>query len=168
MRRAVSRFSRDTLGDSIPEILGPVDRERARRNVAILKRGATAIGDDDVEALMSLVSDDFELHPAIAGAFVGATVYRGKDGARRYVEDIKGVFRDLRLEPFSFSAWDDYLICRTRVFAYGTTSGAEIDLEATMIWRVRDGLAHWGATFFNREDALKAIGASEDKLELIE
>jgi hypothetical protein len=38
----------------------------------------------------------------------------------------------------------------------------------TFIWRVRDGQLVWGATFFSLAEALEAIGASEDELELIE
>jgi ketosteroid isomerase-like protein len=154
-----------------------MDRERAagrpsidavRRNVELLRRAAAAIGEDDLDAVVRLASDDFELHPAIAGAFVGATVYRGKDGGRRYLEDMKEVFTNFRFEPLSFSAWGDYLVCPSRVSGYGKASGASIDIEMTAIWRFTDGLIVWGATYFDRAEGLAAIGAREDELELIE
>jgi ketosteroid isomerase-like protein len=138
--------------------------EDVRRHVEILKRASAAIGEYNLEALLPLASDELELHPAIAAAFVGATIYRGKEGARRYLADIKEVFEDLRFEPLSFSAWGDYLVCPTKVLGHGRTSGADIDLVMTAIWRMREGLFVWGAAFFDRAEGLKAIGATEDEL----
>jgi ketosteroid isomerase-like protein len=142
--------------------------EVARRNVEILKRARAAFSSRDFDALLALISDDMELHPAIGGAFVGATTYTGKDGMRRYLEDIMGVIEDIQFETLSFSAWRDYLIVPNRISGHGTTSGIDIDTEMTFIWRVRDGQLVWGATFFSLAEALEAIGAGEDELELIE
>jgi len=141
--------------------------ETVRRHVEIIERGAAAIGDADLETVMSLVSDDFELHPAIAGAFVGATIYRGRDGARQYLLDIREVFEAFQFRPLAFSAWRDYIVCPSRVTGHGRASGAEIDLEMTAAWRFRDDEIVWGGTFFGLGDALEAIGAGEDELEPI-
>ena len=140
----------------------------ARRNVEILKRAAEATSSRDFDALLSLVSDDMELHPAIGGAFVGATTYSGKEGIRRYLEDLTEVIEDFRVEPVSFSAWRDYLVVPNWVRGHGTTSGIDVDTELTFIWRIKDDQLVWGATFFSRAEGLEAIGASENELELIE
>jgi ketosteroid isomerase-like protein len=140
----------------------------ARDNVGVLKRAREAFSMRDFDALLSLISDDMELHPAIGGAFVGATTYTGKEGLRQYWEDIMEVIADFRFEALSFSAWRDYLIVPNRISGHGTASGIEIDTEMTFIWRIRDGQLVWGATFFSREEGLEAIGASEDQLVLIE
>jgi ketosteroid isomerase-like protein len=142
--------------------------EVARRNVEILKRARAAFSRRDFDDLLPLISDDMELHPAIGGAFVGATTYTGKEGLRRYWEDIMEVIEDFQFEALSFSAWRDYLIVPNRISGRGATSGIDIDTEMTFIWRVRDGKLVWGATFFSREEGLEAIGASEGELELIE
>jgi ketosteroid isomerase-like protein len=142
--------------------------EVVRRHVEILKRGAAAIGEADVETMMSLVTDDFELHPAIAGAFVGPTTYRGKEGARRYLLDIREVFEEFQFTPLSFSAWRDYLVCPSRATGHGTASGVEIDLEMTAVWRVTNGQIVWGATFFTLAEGLEAIGARADELQPVE
>jgi ketosteroid isomerase-like protein len=142
--------------------------EVVRRHVEILKRGAAAIGEGDVMTMMALVTDDFELHPAIAGAFVGPTTYRGKVGARRYLLDIKEIFEEFQFVPLSFSSWRDYLVCPSRATGHGTASGAEIDLEMTAIWRVTNGRIVWGATFFTLAEGLDAIGVKADELEPVE
>jgi ketosteroid isomerase-like protein len=142
----------------------PSSAELTRRHVEIIKRGATAISESDVETLLSLVAEDFELHPAIAGAFVGATIYRGREGARRYLLDVKEVFEDFQFRPLSFSAWRDYLICPSTVTGSGRASGVEIDWNLTAIWRVRGDQVVWGATFFSLADGLAAIGAAPDEL----
>jgi ketosteroid isomerase-like protein len=139
-----------------------------RGHVELAKRGAAAFNARDFEALLSLIADDMELHPAIGGAFVGATTYRGKEGMRRYWEDIMEVIEDFRFEPLSYSAWRDYLIIPNRVAGHGKASGIDIDLEMTFIWRVKNGQLVWGATFFSLQDGLEAIGTSEDELDLIE
>jgi ketosteroid isomerase-like protein len=154
------RDGTDAVGVPPPELV--------REHVEILKRGAAAIGEGDLATMMSLVTDDFELHPAIAGAFVGPTTYRGKPGARRYVLDIKEVFEEFQFEPLSFSAWRDYLVCPSRVTGRGTASGVEIDMEVTAIWRVANGQIVWGATFFKLAEGLEAIGARADQLEPVE
>lgn len=90
----------------------------ARRHVEILKRARAAFHVRDFEALMPLFSEDMELHPAIGGAFVGVTTYRGRDGMRRYWEDIMEVIEDFQVEPLSYSSWRDYLIVPNRVSGY--------------------------------------------------
>jgi ketosteroid isomerase-like protein len=144
------------------------EMEVARRNVELAKRARDAFSRRAFDALLPLISDDMELHPAIGGAFSGATTYTGKDGMRRYWEDIMEVIEDFQFEALSFSAWHDYLIVPNRISGHGTTSGIEIDTEMTFIWRIRDGQLVWGATFFSRAEGLEVIGASEDELQLIE
>jgi SnoaL-like domain len=117
---------------------------------------------------MSLASEDFELHPAIAGAFVGAATYRGKEGARRYLLEIKEAFDEFQFRPLRFSAWRDYLICPSRVTGRGRASGVEIDLDMTAIWRFSGDHIAWGATFFTLAEGLDAIGARADELEPVE
>jgi ketosteroid isomerase-like protein len=117
---------------------------------------------------MAFIADDMELHPAVGGAFVGATTYRGKEGVRAYWEDIMEVIDEFQLEPLRYSAWRDYLIAPTRVTGHGAASGLDIELEMTFIWRLRDGQLVWGATFFSRAEGLETIGASEDEIEPIE
>ena len=140
----------------------------ARENVELLKRAREAFSRRDFDALLPLISDEMELHPAIGGAFVGATTYTGREGMRRYWEDIMEVIEDFQFEAVSFSVWRDYLIVPNRISGHGTTSGIDINAEMTFIWRIRDGQLVWGATFFSRGEGLEAIGASEDQLELIE
>ncbi|HVS29124.1 MAG TPA: nuclear transport factor 2 family protein, partial [Solirubrobacteraceae bacterium] len=134
----------------------------------ITKRARAAIDRRDFEALMPVISDDMELHPAIGGAFVGATTYSGKEGVRRYFEEILEVIEDFQIEPLGFSAWRDYLIVPNRISGHGTASGIDIATEMTFIWRLRDGQFVWGATFFSRAEGLEAIGATEEELELLE
>jgi ketosteroid isomerase-like protein len=144
------------------------EMEVARRNVELAKRARDAFSRRDFDVLLPLISDDMELHPAIGGAFVGATTYTGKEGLRRYWEDIMEVIEDFQFEALSYSAWRDYLIVPNRISGHGATSGIDIDTEMTFVWRVRDGQFVWGATFFSHAEGLAAIGASEDELQLIQ
>ncbi len=145
----------------------PIDApppEVVRRHVELIKRGAAAITQADLDTLLSLVSEDFELHPGIAGAFVGDTVYRGKRGARQYLLDIKEVFEKFKFRPLGFSAWRDYLICPSKVTGHGRASRVKIDFLMTAIWRFEADHVVWGGTYFSLNEGLEAIGASADEL----
>jgi hypothetical protein len=109
-----------------------------------------------------------ELNPAIGGALGGATTYHGKEGARRYWEDIMEVIEDFEIEPLGFGAWRDYLIVPNKITGHGLASRIHIDTEMTFIWRIRNGQIVWGATFFSRAEGLATIGAVEEEVELIE
>jgi hypothetical protein len=141
-----------------------VSPEEARSKVEVLERAAAAIREHDVTRLEQMISEDFKLHPAVAPAFGGATVYSGKEGVLRYFDDIVDVFDEFSFEPVEFSIWGDYLICPMRAVGQGKGSGVAIDEVMTGIWRVSGELVTWGATYFDRGEALASIGASEEEL----
>jgi ketosteroid isomerase-like protein len=143
------------------------DRQYAR-HVELVRGGIEAFNDRDFDTVLSLISDEMELEPAVAAAFVGTTAYRGKDGMRRYLTDITDVIENFHFEPMCSGAVGDYVVVSNRVSGRGKASGVPVDFQMTFVFRVRSEQAVWGATFFSRDDALHAIGVTEDQLELIE
>jgi hypothetical protein len=100
-----------------------------QRHVQILKRARAAFSKREFDAVMPVISDEMELHPAIGGAFVGATTYRGKDGIRSYWEDIMEIIEDFQFKPLSYSAWRDYLVVPNRVTGHGGVAPFSTTLE---------------------------------------
>lgn len=143
-------------------------RELARRHREILERGRVALNSGDIESVIPFVAEDMELHPAVAGALAGTTVYRGKDGIRQYLKDITEVIEAFELEALEYLSWHDYVVVATRIHGHGRASGADIATEMTLIWRIEEGQIVWGGSFFSSDQGLDAIGGSEDELEPID
>jgi ketosteroid isomerase-like protein len=140
------------------------DPEQERRNAQNMIRGHAAFNDGDVEAALQYLSPDLELHPGIGGALTGETVYRGHDGFRRYMADITEAFEDLRVEPQTIATCGEWVVSEAKVSGHGRASQVDFATDMTVVWRSRDGEAIWGATYFQRADALKAIGLTEGEL----
>jgi ketosteroid isomerase-like protein len=138
--------------------------EEERQNAENVIRGHAAFNEGDVEGALRFISPEYELHPAVGGAFTGEAIYRGHDGFRRYIEEIKDVFEEFRLEPRTIATCGEWTVVDVEVTAQGHASGVAIDTEMTMIYRSRGGKAFWCATYFQHADALKDVGLSEDDL----
>lgn len=138
--------------------------EEERQNAENVIRGHAALNEGDVEAALQFISPEYELHPAIGGAFTGETVYRGHEGFRRYIQDVKDVFEEFRLEPRTIATYGEWIVVDAEVKGRGHASGVEVDTDMTVVYRERGGKAFWCATYFQREDALKDVGLSEDDL----
>ena len=138
--------------------------EEERQNAENVIRGHAAFNEGDVEGVLHLISPEYELHPAVGGAFTGETIYRGHDGFLRYIQDLKDVFEEFRLEPRTIATCGEWTVVDVEVTGQGHASGVAIDTDMTMIYRSRGGKAFWCATYFQRDDALKDVGLSEDDL----
>jgi ketosteroid isomerase-like protein len=137
----------------------------SEENVEIVKRGHDAFNRHDVEAALEVAHPDLEWHPAFGEALLGASVYRGKDGFRRYYEQVNEVLEDFKVEPISFATFQDFVVLQSRISGRGRSSGMEIDTEMTIVWRFKDGQGIWGATYFDRAEALRKIGVREEELQ---
>jgi ketosteroid isomerase-like protein len=135
--------------------------EEERENVENAIRGHAAFNGGDMEAALQYISPDLELHPAVGAALTGETVYRGHEGYRRYMDDITGVLEDLRIEPRTIAACAEWVVIDAAVSGHGRGSQVPFATDMTVAWRYRDGKAFWGATYFDRAEALKDVGLTE-------
>ena len=67
--------------------------EEERQNAENVIRGHKAFNEGDFEGVLRFISTEYELHPAVGGAFTGETVYRGHDGFRRYIQTSRTFLR---------------------------------------------------------------------------
>ncbi len=137
----------------------------SHENVELARRAHEAFNRQDIDATVEFADPEFEWHPAFGEALLGASVYRGKEGFRQYFEQVNEVLEGFKVEPLSFSTFGDAVVLQGRISGRGRASGLEIDTEMTVVWRFRDGKGIWGATYFDRPEALEAIGAREKDLE---
>jgi ketosteroid isomerase-like protein len=131
----------------------------------VVRRGHDAFNRQDLDAALEFADPDFEWHPAFGEALLGASVYRGHEGFKHYFEQVHEVLEGFRVEPLKYSTFRDYVVVQGKVSGRGRASGVAIETEMTIVWRLRDGRGMWGATYFGRGEALRAIGAREEDLE---
>ena len=80
--------------------------------------------------------------------------------------DITEAFEDLRIEPQTIGTYGEWVVIDAKVTGHGRTSQVDIAADMTLVWRVRDGKATWGTTYFQRADAIREIGLTEGDLTL--
>ena len=87
----------------------------------------------------------------------------GYEGAKQYRRTIAEVLDDYRMVPERFiDAGDDRVLVFSREGGRGKGSGAEVFTHLTAhVWTVKDGKAVRMQSYWERADALQAVGLSE-------
>jgi ketosteroid isomerase-like protein len=111
------------------------------------------------------LTEDIEWHPAFGAALIGMSVYNGHGGFRRYFEQVNEVIDGFTVEPLELAVAGDHVVLEANVSGRGRGSGLDVSTRLTIVWKVRESMLCWGATYFNRAEALEAVGLSEGQLE---
>jgi ketosteroid isomerase-like protein len=149
----------------VEEVLAPAGDAAAK--AALVREGHDRFNRADIEGCLELLAEDLEWHPAFGAALIGMSVYHGTAGFRRYFEQVHEVIDGFRVEPREIAVAGDYVVLDADVSGRGRGSGADVSTRLTIVWKVRESLLCWGATYFNRDEALAAVGLVEDDLEAV-
>jgi ketosteroid isomerase-like protein len=104
---------------------------------------------------------DPEMRIENAKGWVIETTYTGRDGARRWWDDLDEAFTDLRLDLEELSVIDDERVLTTQHFrGHFRTTGIELDARWASVITVRDGLMIEAVGYFTKQQALKAAGVT--------
>jgi ketosteroid isomerase-like protein len=92
-----------------------------------------------------------------------AEPHYGYEGVARYLRTIAEVLDDYRMVPERFiDAGHDRVLVFSREGGRGKESGAEVQTHLTAhLWTLRDGKAIRMQSYWERADALEAVGLSE-------
>ena len=134
-------------------------------NVEVVRRVYEATARRDSDAVLALydpeVEWDVSQDPTMV-PMVGAGVYRGQDGLRRFFREWYEAWENIRNEPEELiDASDDSVVVVVTDRAQGRASGAEVARTHAALWTVRDGKVVRVAWFPTRDAALEAAGLSE-------
>jgi uncharacterized protein len=92
----------------------------------------------------------------------GKGTYRGHEGVRRALTEIRATFDEFRSVPNEFiAAGEDCVVVLGRDTAVGRLSGAPIDQPVGHVWRLRDGKAIEWRVYLDPSEALEAAGLSD-------
>ena len=92
-----------------------------------------------------------------------AEPHYGYEGVKKYLRTIAEVLDDYRMVPERFiDAGDDCVLVFSREGGRGKGSGAEVQTHLTAhLWTLKDGKAVRMQSYWERADALEAVGLSE-------
>jgi ketosteroid isomerase-like protein len=110
----------------------------------------------DLNAFVDIFSEDVELRPFL-GRGLGASVYRGHEGLRRWYEEANEEWEELVIEPLEFEEVGDHLMIVLRAIGRGRGSHAQVEAEIVHVARYRDGKFTRLDGFGDREEALEAL-----------
>jgi ketosteroid isomerase-like protein len=95
-----------------------------------------------------------------------AEPHYGYEGITRYLRKIDEVLDDYRMVPERFiDARDDRVLVFSREGGRGKGSGAEVQTHLTAhLWTLKDGRAVRMQSYWERADALEAVGLSDQEV----
>jgi ketosteroid isomerase-like protein len=130
----------------------------SQENVEVVRAIYECWGRGDFRATADKVAPDFEwkqVHGVVEpGSHVGAD-------ANRALRSIFEVYEDFRVEAEEYLDAGDTIIVVTRAHGTGRGSGLHMDQRLAQAWTVLDGTPVRMEQYPSREDALEAVGLSE-------
>jgi uncharacterized protein len=131
----------------------------SQENVEIARRGYEAFARRDLDAVFELFDPAIEAHDP--PEMPDAAIHRGHDAVRRDWEQTYELFEDFTIEVEETLDCGDDVVVFLRYRGRGSESGAEVEAFMTHVWTVRNGKAIRLRQFLDREQALEAVGLSE-------
>jgi ketosteroid isomerase-like protein len=129
-------------------------------NVEIVKASLEAINRGDWDAVIEVVAPDAELDMSRAvGPDVGGGVL-SRDQWRRFVAEFAENWESLWFEADEFIEAGDLVVVPLTTHVRGR-DGIEASARATWVHTIRDGAIQRTVMYQEREDALEAVGLSE-------
>ena len=130
-----------------------------QENVRLVERAITAINARDIESYRACCTEDVKLETPMAA--VGG-VYEGIDGIRRFLTDVEDAAPDFRIELDGVEEVDGKrVLAFTRTSSTGRAIGIRLASPTTNVYDLIDGRISHIRIFFDRQEALKAVGLEE-------
>ncbi len=131
------------------------------QNVELHRRLYEAFNVRDVDALVALCDPSIEIRSVFAA--VGAGVYHGHDGVRRWQRDLEDAWgSEIRVEVDAYFGLGEHTLAFDTPHGRGRESGAEVALPGAGVTRWREGRCVYFKAYADRGEALGDLGVSED------
>jgi ketosteroid isomerase-like protein len=134
-------------------------RAMSQGNVDLVRTGYDALNRGDWDAALQHLAPGFELDFSRALG-PGRGVYEGRDQLRRFLAELVDGWESVRFEPHEFIEAGDLVLVPMTQHVKGR-DGIEVSASPTMVWTIRDGAVERAVMYQEREDALEAVGLSE-------
>ena len=115
----------------------------------------------DVAFVNGSLDEEFELRPP--GDYPeGESIFRGREGFRRFLVMMRDVWAEWRIEPERFFDAGDKVVVFTRAVVRGSASGVPIELPGAMVWSIKEARLTSARVYLDRSEALEAVGLKPD------
>jgi ketosteroid isomerase-like protein len=131
----------------------------SEENVEIVRAGYDAFNRGDLEANLAALDPAVEWWPAADEPITEP--YRGHDGYRTLVGEIREYVPDLQAEIEECFAVGDRVVTCLRFWGRGRDSGAPVELRETNVARFRAGKIVEVREYRERAEALSEVGLPE-------
>ncbi len=130
----------------------------SRENVELVRRAFDAWEQNDLQAMLDLMADDFVTYRSTPD---GAS-YHGKEEFFRATADWIEGFSEWSVRPEAFIDAGDQVVVRVRQIARSKTSGVRIEEDWWFVYEIRDANTISKLSYFSsQQQALEAAGLSE-------
>jgi ketosteroid isomerase-like protein len=92
---------------------------------------------------------------------VGEAEYHGRDGVARGIEELTGVFDEVRAEPEDFFEAGPHVVVFVRMSGVAKASGVPMVFPLAHVFRFTGEQVDRWHTYADRQEALKAVGLEE-------
>jgi hypothetical protein len=130
----------------------------SQENVELHYRAIDAFNRRHLGAFLALMGEDMEANPLFA-SMEGR--YHGHDGIRRMWEDLLNAVPDLTTEAVEVRDLGDVTVAALRPQGHGGGSDAPLEGKFWAAVRWRRGKCVWWCDFYTEQEALEAVGLSE-------
>jgi ketosteroid isomerase-like protein len=124
--------------------------------LAIMRATFAAFARGDEDALLSRLSEDFEVHDAMV--VEDTTGVRGPQAMRRNLDRIADAFEHVSYEPAEFVDLAGRVLVRVMVRARGSSSELELETEVAQLWTMSGEQATRLDVFPSWDEARRALG----------
>jgi ketosteroid isomerase-like protein len=131
----------------------------SQQNVRLVERAIAAINARDIEGYLACCTENVKLETPMAA--VGG-VYEGTDGIGRFFTDIQEAAPDFRIELDGVEEVDSKrVVALMHTSSTGRASGIRMAATQTNVYDLIDGKISHIRIFFDRQEAVKAVGLEE-------
>jgi uncharacterized protein len=132
----------------------------SQENVEIVQQIFRAFNSEEIELVLALTHDDFELEvpPALSAE---PDIYRGHDGMRRYWESFQDVMDEIRFQPERLCDAGEAVVVAMRVTAKGRRTAIAVEQRTVGLWTICDGKVIRIRAYVSLPEALAAVGLAE-------
>ena len=131
----------------------------SQENVETVEWAITAINERDIDGYLACCTEDIQLQTPQSPV---AGVYEGADGIRRFFADIEDAAPDFRLHLERLEAvGGEQVLAFNRLTFHGRASGLSIPAETGNVYELEEGKIRRVQVFFDRAEALEAVGLPE-------
>jgi ketosteroid isomerase-like protein len=130
----------------------------SRANVEVIKAAIDAANREDLDGIFEDIAPDFELDMSRAIG-PGRGIY-GPDEARQFLVEFTEAWESVRVEPHEFIDAGGLVVVPCTMHVRGR-EGIEVVSRPTTVWTIRNGAIERICMYQERQDALEAVGLSE-------